>query len=173
MKPFFRYCENCDHRNPANDLECEKCSADLSFVHPRPEKEEQENTGQGEKEAKNSDANPGGAPLGQGTGQGRQTVKMASLQLVSDLDGFTLSIPWEGARLGREGSVSPDYFEKHMYVSNMHAQILRQGIGYVLVDTDSTNGTTINGERCESRKEYPLKNGDRVVLANLGFVVKG
>jgi soluble lytic murein transglycosylase-like protein len=50
-------------------------------------------------------------------------------------------------------------------VSNHHAQIiLQQGI-YYIVDTESTNGTLVNGERI---LRHPLKSGDRIVFGHPG-----
>ena len=35
----IRVCENCNHHNDINNLECEKCGFDLSFVIPIDESE--------------------------------------------------------------------------------------------------------------------------------------
>ena len=44
-------------------------------------------------------------------------------------------------------------------VSNHHAQIILQQGTYYIVDTESTNGTLVNGERV---LRHPLKSGDRM-----------
>src|SRR4030081_1374117 len=44
-------------------------------------------------------------------------------------------------------------------VSRNHAEIRPQGIGYVVIDLDSTNGTRINGVRV---KEQELADGDEL-----------
>ena len=50
-------------------------------------------------------------------------------------------------------------------VSNHHAQIILQQGTYYLVDTESTNGTMVNGERI---LRHPLKTGDRIVFGHPG-----
>jgi membrane-bound lytic murein transglycosylase D len=50
-------------------------------------------------------------------------------------------------------------------VSNHHAQIILQQGTYYIVDTQSTNGTMVNGQRI---LRQPLKTGDRVVFGHPG-----
>ena len=54
-------------------------------------------------------------------------------------------------------------------ISRRHCQISCKRAGgheeYFITDLGSTNGTTLNGERLEPNKPYPLKLGDHVVLA--------
>jgi hypothetical protein len=50
-------------------------------------------------------------------------------------------------------------------VSNHHAQIILQQGVYYIVDTESTNGTMVNGERI---LRQPLKTGDRIVFGHPG-----
>ena len=47
-------------------------------------------------------------------------------------------------------------------VSSRHAQIRQQLNQYVLVDVESTNGTTLNGQPLEANKEYPLNQHDEI-----------
>src|SRR5437870_5768171 len=47
-------------------------------------------------------------------------------------------------------------------VSRLHARIERTGARYVLHDTNSANGTFVNGRRITD--SYLLKNGDRIGL---------
>lgn len=54
---------------------------------------------------------------------------------------------------------------KDSKVSGHHAHIVLQQGGYWLVDTGSTNGTTVNGERVVKQL---LKTGDRIVFGNPG-----
>jgi hypothetical protein len=52
-------------------------------------------------------------------------------------------------------------------VSRRHAEVRRQGPGYVLVDLGSTNGTLLNGRRIE---EAPLEDGDVITLGSTEIV---
>jgi membrane-bound lytic murein transglycosylase D len=69
-------------------------------------------------------------------------------------------------RVGRAGDCDLRYDSRlDTKVSNHHAQIiLQQGI-YYIVDTESTNGTMVNGERI---LRHPLKTGDRIVFGHPG-----
>ena len=51
-------------------------------------------------------------------------------------------------------------------ISRRHAEVRRREDGYFLVDTMSTNGTLLNGERLDAYKEYPLAHGDRIHLGD-------
>jgi pSer/pThr/pTyr-binding forkhead associated (FHA) protein len=46
-------------------------------------------------------------------------------------------------------------------VSRKHAEVRRQGTGFVLVDLGSTNGTRVNGAGV---KERALNNGDEITV---------
>jgi hypothetical protein len=46
-------------------------------------------------------------------------------------------------------------------VSRRHAEVRRQGTGFVVVDLGSTNGTRVNGAQI---KERPLNNGDEITV---------
>lgn len=52
-------------------------------------------------------------------------------------------------------------------VSRHHAQITFRDDTYYLADLESSNGTFLNEERLHLGKQYPLKDGDLIVLAHL------
>jgi soluble lytic murein transglycosylase-like protein len=69
-------------------------------------------------------------------------------------------------RVGRAGDCDLRYDNRlDTKVSNHHAHIVLQQGTYYLVDTQSTNGTMVNGERI---LRQPLKSGDRVVFGHPG-----
>ena len=150
----YRICEACRHPNDVSYLECEKCQADLSFIHP--------SMVNLEPPSEIPDELP----------KSRSTVRMAQLKLVSLKDGFEILIPWEGGLIGREGNLSPDYFASNLYISNEHTRIEFNEDGYTLVDRTSTNGTRLNGVKVDKGIKYPLRSGDRVVFANMEFIVQ-
>jgi len=55
----------------------------------------------------------------------------------------------------------------HKGVSRRHAAIQHSNRGIVLVDLNSTNGTTLNGYRLPPDLPYPLHNGDEVSFGRL------
>jgi pSer/pThr/pTyr-binding forkhead associated (FHA) protein len=52
-------------------------------------------------------------------------------------------------------------------VSRLHARIAREGVGFVLYDNGSSNGTFVNGQRV--RAPVPLAPGDAVQFGATRF----
>lgn len=57
-------------------------------------------------------------------------------------------------------------------ISRNHIVVTRKQGDFYLVDEKSTNGTYINGNILERRKEYRLSNGDKLRLSNEDFMVE-
>lgn len=57
-------------------------------------------------------------------------------------------------------------------VSRIHARIRRGEDGYYLRDLNSTNGTSVNGEPVFGNEEVCLREGDRIVMADVVYVMK-
>ena len=68
--------------------------------------------------------------------------------------------------IGRPDSVLHYYpdieIEMDDAVSRRHAEVVRRPDGYYLVDTGSTNGTSLNGEALLPHQEHHLAHGDRI-----------
>jgi len=47
-------------------------------------------------------------------------------------------------------------------VSRRHAEVLRRGDAFFLIDEGSTNGTMLNGETLAPHQERQLEHGDRI-----------
>lgn len=56
-------------------------------------------------------------------------------------------------------------------ISGQHAEIRCKEEGWTLVDSGSTNGTSINDTRCTPGREYSLRNGDKVKFAQYAICV--
>jgi len=52
-------------------------------------------------------------------------------------------------------------------VSRQHLLFQREGEQVVVIDNNSTNGTTLNGELLTPHQPYPVSHGDRLLLGNL------
>ena len=76
----------------------------------------------------------------------------------------------EAAVIGRPDSGVQSYpdleIELDDAVSRRHAEVRRHDGAYFLVDTMSTNGTLLNGEKLDPYKEYPLAHGDRIRIGD-------
>ena len=78
-------------------------------------------------------------------------------------------------RLGRASEAEeyrPDFdmtfYDDGGYVSRRHAQIIKDGAGYLISDLGSSNGTLLNGYALLPNRFYRLRNGDRF---KVGLVV--
>lgn len=78
----------------------------------------------------------------------------------------TFEVVKDVTTIGRPDSVLHYYpdieIEMDDAVSRRHAEIVRRPDGYYLVDTGSTNGTSLNGETLLPHQEQRLAHGDRI-----------
>lgn len=73
-------------------------------------------------------------------------------------------------RLGKERSFVDYFIGDNSAISRSHANIVRQGDNFAIVDANSTNHTYVNGGMILSGTEHPLKHGDKIRLANEDFI---
>lgn len=152
----IRVCENCKHHNDINNLECEKCGFDLSFVIPVDESDLEE------KSVAVSTSNT--------TSSISQSNDKYSDLLIVSIDG-QLTIPIHNELvLGRDGE-NGSYFEKSNFVSRKHAIFYVEN-GEVFVFDASTNGTFLNDKRLPKLTKTPIHSSDRLTFADLVFEVK-
>jgi pSer/pThr/pTyr-binding forkhead associated (FHA) protein len=64
------------------------------------------------------------------------------------------------------------YHASDFGVSRQHALIAPEGDGFVIQDLGSSNGTSLNGERLEANKPYPIHDGDMLFLGRMAFSVR-
>jgi len=83
-------------------------------------------------------------------------------------DGETVMIRQWPFRIGRMAE-QVDYCVRNPAVGRIHAELTKGSQGYCITDMNTRNGTFINGIRIEPNMEHPLKNGDRIMLANEEF----
>lgn len=142
-----RICEHCNFHNPINNLECEKCGYDLSFIIPI------------------SVEDIGIDSMVKPT----EVEKKPTFKLVS-LDG-TYEIPIsDGLMIGREGT-HESFFEKSEYVSRQHAIFsIENGIMYVM--DASVNGTYVNGKKLNKLIKTAVSNLDKITFADISFEVR-
>ena len=161
----YRICENpeCQHKNDLSYMECVECGMTLEGVIVATVDDEERGIPQNKMEGitmHTSDTS-------------RQTEIFRKIKLVSIKDGFEIFIPFSGCVIGREGDVSPEYFSssEHAYVSNRHASITFRDDFYMIVD-ESRNGTSLNNRPLTMGKEYRIETGDRIVFADMEFIVQ-
>jgi hypothetical protein len=64
---------------------------------------------------------------------------------------------------------SADYVIDNKAVGKIHAEIVKKGERFYIIDLNSVNGTFVNGERIVCNTETLIKNGDKIALANEVF----
>ena len=149
-----RICENCKYPNSINNLECEKCGFDLSFVIPTDESMLAKQT---ETKSDSSDIKTDVSMEGN-----------CNLTLVSMDDKLTIPI-YNGLVIGRDG-VNGEYFEKSNYVSRKHAIFYIEN-GEVLIFDASTNGTFVNDKKLPKLTKTPIHSSDKITFADISFEV--
>ena len=75
----------------------------------------------------------------------------------------------ETITIGRNNSNDLVLDDPNKVVSRKHATIKREGPNCVLVDLGSRNSTTLNENKIDSKKPYPLESGDQIKIGD--FVV--
>jgi type VI secretion system protein ImpI len=68
--------------------------------------------------------------------------------------------------IGRASSNDVTLQDPQRVVSSRHAEIRRKAHACVLVDMGSTNGTSMNEQQLVPQREYPLQEGDRIVIGD-------
>jgi pSer/pThr/pTyr-binding forkhead associated (FHA) protein len=148
-------CPACGERNPATEVICRVCMANLSSVAPSSEPAVPEP----------SLPEPS-APV---------PVTDSGDTMIAPLERLTLSLPAgvvvsvrSGHVLGRRGDAGEDagkVFENFRTVSRRHARVTFVNGTWNIEDMESTNGTWVNGRRIEAHERCPLNDGDTVALS--------
>ncbi|MBI2571937.1 MAG: FHA domain-containing protein [Candidatus Schekmanbacteria bacterium] len=73
--------------------------------------------------------------------------------------------------IGRHSS--NDLHLPYQAISSKHAQVMREGDVWYIVDTGSTNGTWLNGERLSPNQKYPLEDADSISVTSIRMVFVG
>lgn len=72
-------------------------------------------------------------------------------------------------RIGKEPSFVDYCISDNTAISRSHANIIRRGDDYYIVDTNSTNHTFVNGSMINSNEEIRLEQGYKIRFANEEF----
>ena len=81
-------------------------------------------------------------------------------------------VAMNGAIIGRRKGPYSQFFERHAYVSGVHAQLLYSpDKGWCVVDKQSSNGTKLNQRQIQPDVDMRLNNGDVLAIANVNLQV--
>jgi hypothetical protein len=148
-------CSSCGHRNPDDANFCSACGTAL----------------QGTEELTTSTLSP--VP---GVGEpGDDDISVAGLEVPR---GVGMLVVKRGPNAGSKFLLEPeltrvgrhpesDIFLDDITVSRRHAELQREGGGYLLRDVGSLNGTYLNRERIDSAR---LTNGDEVQIGKFKLI---
>lgn len=90
---------------------------------------------------------------------------------------YPLGIRFEAvdeAVIGRKVGPYSTLLKNHPYVSGKHA-VVKHGTNekeWIIIDQNSSNGTYLNGERIFALTPTPIKEGDKIQLANIELIVE-
>lgn len=91
-------------------------------------------------------------------------------KLTRSSSGESVDVAAEHFLIGKERSKVSYCISNNGAISRTHAEITKTGGGISLIDKNSKNGTFLNGVKCESGRAVPLKDGDRITLADEEFI---
>ena len=74
--------------------------------------------------------------------------------------------------LGRGEGAHAEQLGGFKFLSRRHAAFFVNSGTWFIKDLGSTNKSKLNGELLEPQKEYPVKKGDRIMLADQEFTVR-
>lgn len=149
------YCNNCGHRNPLGSNFCSSCGAVLEAADGDPTTITFHPTAPSDPVDDELAVSLAEVPNGVGALVVLRGAKAGSR--------FLLDAPVTTA--GRHPD--SDIFLDDITVSRRHAEIVREGDGYLVRDAGSLNGTYVNRERID---EAPLTNGDEVQVGKFKLV---
>lgn len=99
-------------------------------------------------------------------------VKQPDLQITRMRDGSHVQIAQPRFRIGRDPAVVDYIINDNTAVGRQHADILIHDGACYVVDLNSTNHTYLNGQPLNPGTEYPLQDGDDLLLGDEAFRVK-
>jgi pSer/pThr/pTyr-binding forkhead associated (FHA) protein len=104
-----------------------------------------------------------GGPKGKGIGS------LKVLEGPPGLIGETFQLTRQVTMIGRNAEAAHIVFypDEDSTISRVHCTIREAGKYVVLVDNNSTNGTSINGHAVKPNEMVQLRDGDEIVLGNL------
>lgn len=99
-------------------------------------------------------------------------VRQPDLQITRMRDGSHVQIAQPRFRIGRDPAVVDYIINDNTAVGRQHADILIHDGACYVVDLNSTNHTYLNGQPLNPGTEYPLQDGDDLLLGDEAFRVK-
>lgn len=81
-------------------------------------------------------------------------------------------ITTDGGVIGRWGNISKEHFKNYPQISHYHCRFCFSDEGWVIENLSNTNSTEINGVYLEHGLFLPVRDKDKILLADLLFEVK-
>lgn len=95
---------------------------------------------------------------------------MAFMKITNSSNGNEETLKLEGHvwTVGRHPS--SEIYINDSSISRKHFELSKTTQGYFVTDFDSSNGTTVNGERIEPHKAFAVRSGDVITIRNIQIV---
>jgi pSer/pThr/pTyr-binding forkhead associated (FHA) protein len=157
-------CPTCKHQHFVGTIYCAECGTRLIHVSPIPTislSADQLGDPQSTKPTP-----PEGPALHSGALLGLRVIPTGEVHSLLGRVNFTIGRSIEGQAVIPDVNFAQyDAFDHG--VSRLHAEIRLKSDGVYIVDLDSANGTSVNGERLETLKPKRIKHGDIIQLGRM------
>lgn len=97
---------------------------------------------------------------------------LPTVRLIRDRTGSVIVLNRPQLRIGRDPSAADYIVADNTAVGRHHADLFCHDGGCYVVDCNSTNHTYLNGQQLTPGVEYPLQNGDTLLLGDESFHVE-
>ncbi len=158
-------CPACSHSEYVGTLYCSECGTRLVHSSRLPDLGRRRDRGDLQSSVTRP-APPAGPELQSGAIVGLKELTSGQILSLIGRDNFTLGRSLEGQAIIPD--VDLNTFEAYDHgVSRIHAEIRLEADGAYVLDLDSANGTSVNGERLEPQTPTSVEHGDIIQLGGL------
>ena len=99
-------------------------------------------------------------------------MMLPTLRLIRIRDNSVITVDRPQFRIGRDPGVADYIVADNTAVGRQHADIVMHDGNCYVIDLNSTNHTYVNGQQIVSGMEYPIQNGDEIMLGDDCFRVE-
>lgn len=172
---LIKKCPKCGHNNKDTAMVCSKCKTSLTRITPEYYKIPQQEEPVKEPPPSSPEEHHSKTSPGKG---GTILLKAIAPKLSCEsYPGFEVEIQ-DGYVIGREGDIDVTVLPRSKFISRKHASFIKQGEIWYLRDEfpadpiEGKNATKVNLKTLKPGDTEPLKDNDKIVLADTVFIFR-